>query len=255
MYDTARKLGFPLMAGSSLPVTWRRPELELAIGTRIREALVASHAELEIYGIHTLEALQCMVERRTRGQQGVRRVRCLEGDAVWRAGDAGEWSWELLEHALGRSPSLNVGDVRRNCRHYDAVPGRAQFSRGGPVAFQIEYRDGLRATALVLNGHVADTTFAARVEGTKRPVSTLFYLPPPPGAAFLQALTMKIEDFLNNGRSPYPVERTLLTGGMLDILLDSRVQGHRYLETPDLDVAYEPPADSGFVRGEYTFPA
>jgi len=48
MVETAHKLGFPLMAGSSLPVTWRRPELELPLGARIQEALVASRGELEI---------------------------------------------------------------------------------------------------------------------------------------------------------------------------------------------------------------
>src|ERR1043166_825642 len=99
MVDTARKLGFPLMAGSSLPVTWRRPELELPVGVRLREVLVASKGELEIFGIHALEALQCMAERRTRGQQGVKAVQCLQGDAVWKAGDEGHWSWRLLEHA------------------------------------------------------------------------------------------------------------------------------------------------------------
>jgi hypothetical protein len=254
MYDTARKIGFPLMAGSSLPVTWRRPELELPVGTRLREALVASRGELEVYGIHALEALQCMVERRTRGQQGLSRVRCLEGEAVWKAGDAGEWSWELLEHALGRCPSLNVGDVRRNCRHFTPPADRPTYLRG-PLAFQLEYRDGLRATALILNGHIDDTTFAARVDGEKRPVSTLFYLPPPPGAAFLQALTAKIEEFLGSGRAPYPVERTLLTGGILDVALESRIRDHRLLETPDLELAYEPPANSGFMRGDYTAPA
>lgn len=254
MYDTARKLKFGLMAGSSLPVTWRRPELELPQGARIQEALVASRGELEIFGIHALEALQCMVERRTRGQQGVRAVRCLEGDAVWKAGDAGEWSWELLEHALGRSPSLNVGDIRRNCRHFEPPVNRPSFPRG-PVAFQIEYRDGLRATVLLLNGHTDDTTFAARVAGEKRPVSTLFFLPPPPGASFLEALTMKVEEFLASGRPHCPVERTLLTGGILDSVLDSRVQQHRRLETPDLDVSYDPPKDSGFMRGDYTHPA
>src|SRR5205823_3119397 len=67
MVETARRMGFPLMAGSSLPVTWRRPELELPLGVKITEALVASRGELEIFGIHALEALQCMVERRTRG--------------------------------------------------------------------------------------------------------------------------------------------------------------------------------------------
>src|SRR5262249_52575952 len=42
MVETARKVGFPLMAGSSLPVTWRRPELELPLGVKTEEALVAS---------------------------------------------------------------------------------------------------------------------------------------------------------------------------------------------------------------------
>jgi hypothetical protein len=254
MVDTARKLGFPLFAGSSLPITWRRPELELPLGARVRDALVASRGELEIYGIHALEALQCMIERRARGQQGVRAVQCLVGDAVWKAGDKGVWSWELLEHALGRSPSRNVGDVQTNCRHFTPPPGRPTFLRG-PIAFVVEYRDGLRATVLMLNGHVDDTTFAVRIEGEKRPASTFFYLPPPPGAAFLEALTVRIEDFLHTARPPYPVERTLLTGGILDVALESRVKGHRRLETPDLDIAYDPPKDSGFLRGDYTNPA
>ena len=254
MVQTARKLGFPLMAGSSLPVTWRRPELELPLNSRIREALVVSRGELEIFGIHALESLQCMVERRTRGQQGVRAVQCLEGDAVWRAGDKGVWSWELLEHALGRSPSRNVGDVQTNCRHFRPPSGRPTFLRS-PIAHVIEYRDGLRATVLILNGHTDDTTFAARLQGEKRPVSTLFYLPPPPGAAFLEALTIRIEDFLATGRPPYPVERTLLTGGILDVSLESRVKGHRRLQTPDLDVSYDPPKYSGFMRGDYVAPA
>jgi hypothetical protein len=29
---------------------------------------------------------------------------------------------------------------------------------------------------------------------------------------------------------------------------------HERLETPDLDIRYRPPADSGFLRGEYTSP-
>jgi hypothetical protein len=254
MAETANKLGFPLFAGSSLPVTWRRPELELPLGVKIKEALVASRGELEIYGIHALEALQCMIERRTRGQQGVKAVTCLEGDAVWKAGDQGAWSWELLEHALGRTPSLNVGDIRTNCRHYWPPAGRPTFPKG-PVAFLIEYRDGLKAAVLLINGHIDDTVFAAHVVGQKKPVSTLFYLPPPPGAGFLQALTVKIEDFLATGKTPYPLERTLLTGGILDVALESRVRDHKRLETPDLEMVYDPPKDSGFMRGEYNHPA
>lgn len=252
MVATAKKLGFPLMAGSSLPVTWRRPEVELPLGVRIKEAVQVSRGELEIYGIHALEAMQCMLERRTSGQQGVAAVEYLEGDAVWKAGDAGRWSWDLLEHALGRSPSRNVGDIRENCKHFQA-PSTWGYIAPSPRAFLIEYRDGLKAAVLQLDGHSADDTFAASIREKAKPASTLFFLPPPPGAAFLEALAIRVEKFMDTGKPPYPVERTMLTGAILDWVLESRVQKKR-LETPDLDVAYEPPKDSGFMPGSYERP-
>lgn len=263
MVTTARKMGFPLMAGSSLPVTWRRPELEFKLGTKIIEALVASRGELEIYGIHALETLQCMVERRfeANGQrkpagvpnQGVKAVTSLQGDAVWKAGDDGRWSWELLEHALGRSVSRNAGDIRANCKRFPKPPNWDYYAKG-PIAFLIEYTDGLKATVLQLDGHVADETFAARIDAEKKPQSCLFWLPPPPGAAFLEALSAHVETFLATGKPPYPVERTQLTGGILDYALESRVNNSKRLETPDLDIRYAPPADSGFMRGDYARP-
>ena len=39
MYDTSRKMGFPLMAGSSLPVTWRMPAVDMPLGATVREAV------------------------------------------------------------------------------------------------------------------------------------------------------------------------------------------------------------------------
>ncbi|HSQ58693.1 MAG TPA: hypothetical protein VLM40_23430 [Gemmata sp.] len=259
MVATAHKMGFPLMAGSSLPVTWRRPEIEFTLGTKITEALVASRGELEIYGIHALEALQCMVERRflSGGRQppvqGIRAVTALQGDAVWKAGDEGKWSWEMLEHALGRSQSRNAGDVRDNCWRFPK-PANWDFFKKGPVAFLIEYRDGLRAAVLQLDGHVADETFAAGVDGEKKPQSCLFWLPPPPGAAVLEALASHVETFLATGKPPYPVERTQLTGGILEYAVTSLAENSRRLETPDLDIRYDPPADSGFMRGDYAKP-
>ena len=251
MAETARKLGFPLMAGSSLPVTWRRPELELPLGVKLREAMVVSRGEVETYGIHALEPLQAMVERRKNGGQGVAAVEYLEGDAVWKAGDDGRWSWDLLEHALGRSESRNNGDPRDNCKHF-ITPSLWKTNLPSPRAFLIEYRDGLKAAVLQLDGHIADETFAASIDGEKKPVSTLFYLPPPPGAAFLEALAIHVEKFMDTGKPPYPIERNVLTGGILDWALESRVQKKR-LETPDLDVSYDPPKDSGFLRGDYTY--
>ena len=45
------------------------------------------------------------------------------------------------------------------------------------------------------------------------------------------------------------------TGGILDWALESRVKGQKRLETPDLDVSYEPPKNSGFLRGDWRNPA
>src|SRR5262249_35528896 len=115
----------------------------------------------------------------------------------------------------------------------------------------VKYRDGFRATVLIVNGHMDDTVFAGKIADQKKPVSTLFYLPPPPGAAFLEALAIRIEDFLNSGKPPYPVERTQLTGGILDCILESRQKGHVRLETPDLEIKYTAPRDSAYMRGDY----
>src|SRR5262245_50335883 len=62
MYDRARELFVPLMAGSSLPVTWRRPALKLPIGSELAEAVQIGYGPLEAYGFHALESLQCLAE-------------------------------------------------------------------------------------------------------------------------------------------------------------------------------------------------
>ena len=114
MVGWARDLKFPLMAGSSLPVTWRKPELELKLDTPIEDALVACYGPIEVYGFHALETLQVMMERRKGGEHGVKAVTCLTGKDVWKAGDQGRWSWDLLDAALARSETLNQGDIRKN---------------------------------------------------------------------------------------------------------------------------------------------
>jgi hypothetical protein len=253
----------PLMAGSSLPVTWRLPPLEIPLGRKIHEVVVASRGDLEIFGFHALETLQCLAERRERRgkPQGVAAVTCLEDDAVWEAGDKGVWSWELLHHALGRSHTVNPGDIRQNTRDFraPAAPkGDIPTKPDQPVAFLIEYVDGLRATVMILNGHVDDTTVAARIDdstGGQSIVSTLMYLPAPPGASFFNPLVLRIEDFFRTGKPPYSIRRTQLTGGILDVALESRIRGHRRIETPELaGIDYQAPADSGFIRSSLTDP-
>lgn len=240
MVKTARELGFGLMAGSSLPVTWRRPELEPPLETPFREGLLLYGYDrniAEIYLFHALESLQCMLERRKGGETGVRSVECLSGEAVWKAGDQGRWSWDLLRAASGRSPSYNIGDPREN------VPK--------PMAILIDYRDGTRGAVVNLPEQLSDMNFAGRIAGHDELVSTDFYLPAPPGAKFFDPLVANIEKFFTTGKPPYPVERTLLTSTMLDLALHSLAEG-RAIASPALDIRYQAPADSGFIRGRYT---
>jgi hypothetical protein len=245
MLGWAHELKFPMMAGSSLPVVWRSPELELRLDSPVEDSLVAGYGPIEVYGFHALETLQVMMERRKGGESGVKAITCLTGKDVWRAGDAGRWSWDLLEAALSRSETVNPGDIRVNVGSMSVY----SYKPTPALAFLIEYRDGTRGTVLLLNGHVLDFTFAAKLRGENKPASCLFRLPPPPGARFFDAQVANLEKFFESGKAPYPVERTLLTTGILDSVMQSHHQNGARVETPELDVRYTAPADSGFLRG------
>jgi len=79
MVDTSRRLKFPMLAGSSLPVTWRLPDVEMPDGAHVEEAVMLGNGGTDIMGFHALEAMQCMLERRVGGETGVRSVETLEG--------------------------------------------------------------------------------------------------------------------------------------------------------------------------------
>ena len=120
MYDRAVELGIPFMAGSSLPVTGRTPWFEHEIGVEIEDALVLGHFNpypngLDSYGFHGLEALQCMVERRSGGETGIAAVRCIEGDAVWEAAEEGLWPRDLAAEAESRIAEVEPGRMEDNC--------------------------------------------------------------------------------------------------------------------------------------------
>jgi len=54
------------------------------------------------------------------------------------------------------------------------------------------------------------------------------------------------EEMFETGVPPYPVERTLLTSGMLDFLMESRFRGYKRVSTPELDVRYRVDTASHF---------
>ena len=109
---------------------------------------------------------------------------------------------------------------------------------------RIEYTDGTRATMLLLNGLVDDFTFAARIKGAAEPLSTLFYLPPNPNVTYSACLMEQAERLFVTGKAPYPIERTLLTSGLVEAGLHSLAGGQRRLETPHLAVKYQASQES-----------
>jgi len=117
-----------------------------------------------------------------------------------------------------------------------------------PVAYRYEYADGLKATMLLMNGLVSDFTFAARIKGEATPLSTLFYLPPTPNVTYSAGLMSQAERMFMTGKAPYPIERTLLTTGLVAAGVQSLGEGQRRIETPHLAVRYRAPRESTFLR-------
>ncbi|MCA9005650.1 MAG: hypothetical protein KDA70_10305, partial [Planctomycetaceae bacterium] len=112
MYDRAQEMKVPFMAGSSLPLTQRKPELNLPLGSDIEAAVGIGYSELDRYGFHALECFQCLVERRQGAESGVEWVQYLDGDAMWNVLDEGLVSPDLFNAALAAVPKVRQGDVR-----------------------------------------------------------------------------------------------------------------------------------------------
>ena len=205
--------------------------------------MVGEYAGDDAMDFHALEAMQCMVERRKGGETGIRAVQTIDGDAVWN----GPWSKDLLTAALSRSDTP-MGLTVQDGRTQDLV-GSAELRKlvPHPEAYIIEYRDGLRATLLNLRGAVQDFNFAARLKGAGN-LSTQFLLTPVPNVTYSACLMHKVEQMFSTGVAPYPVERTLLTSGMLEACRTSKVEGNQRLETPHLNIRYQPPKTSQCCR-------
>jgi hypothetical protein len=209
---------------------------------------MVGEGESDAMDFHALEAMQCMIERRKGGETGVEAVQMIEGEAVWKAGEEGRWSKELLTAALSRSDTPQ-GLTLVDGRTQDLVgSGELPKLAKHPAAYFIEYRDGLRTTLLMLDAALGDFNFAARVRGIKGLASTQFLLTPNPNVTYSACLVSKIEEMFETGRAPYPVERTLLVSGILEACLTSRLQDHQRLETPQLAVRYRAPRLSQYCR-------
>jgi hypothetical protein len=253
MYDTSRRMGFPLMAGSSAPVRWRIPSVEMPLGAPVREAVCeavcVAFGGLDSYDIHGLETIQCLVERRQGGETGVEWLQAYRGDNFWKAHEQGVWSPALFKAALCRSHTLTPGresftDV------YPTLLEMKALARD-PVAYHYQHTDGLRSTMMLMNGLLQDFNFAAEIQGQARLFSAQVYASRELEAATLEnyfnPLVHYIEQMMLTGKEPYPAERTLLTTGLVSAGIDSLFQGQQRLRTPQLAIRYQP-GESTFVR-------
>lgn len=220
MYDCAREMKIPILCGSTVPLAWQRPPVEVSRGVRFTELLTTSYSDLEEHAYHAVELLQAMAERRAGGETGVARVCWRKGEDIWREAAGGEWSRPLLDAALAR-------------RVNHVPPG----GKEPPEAFLVRYRDGLKATVLHSNAMTRDYCFAARIDGRAEPVSSCFYI-----QLYVHNhwsfMVRNFEDLVMTRREPNPIERTLMANGIMLAGLESRRQGGKWIDTPELSFSY-----------------
>jgi hypothetical protein len=238
MYDTARAMKIPFMAGSSVPLAQRRPPLELPDRAKIQEAVSIHGGGVESYDFHGLEVLQSIVEARHGYETGVERVQFLQGDALWKAADAGLWSPSVAQAALDAEPNSGRPPAKELIRPPKPGDTGAPFVSHGIL---INYRDGLRAIVLAAaTGGGIHWHFACRLAGEQSPRATSFYVGPWNNRNLFKALSHSIQTHFRERRAPYPVERTLLVTGILDAEMESRFLGSKPMDTPQLAISYHP---------------
>ena len=231
MYRRAQELNVPWMAGSSLPVSFRNPDANLAMGSAVDACVGIGYSGLDVYGIHTLEFLQCILERRAGAESGVRSVQSLPTNQIGRLLSEGIIDGGLMDQGLAVTNTDRAAVL--------------QSPPADGAVFLIEYKDGLLVPVLMLPGLAQGiaaavkpkgaSSFATRVEEREQP----YY----PHFAYL---LKGIERMIHTGKSAYPVERTMLTAGTLDRLLMSLREGGRKIATPELEIAYQP-TDYGYA--------
>jgi hypothetical protein len=227
IYDTARELNVPLMAGSSVPVTWRRPARDVRRGEKLKEIVAITYHTTDAYGFHALEFAQSLAEQRHGGETGIESVRTLTGSAAWKAFEQPDFDRELFDHAWNRL-------TRPGCQP-DELPMFVQQ----PKLLIVKYVDGLRLRLLELNGAVGEWSAAWRY-GNNTLDSCLFWTQEGRPAMHFAYLLDGIERMIRTGEPTWNVERTLLTSGALDALLISATEQSREVRTPYLLFRFEP---------------
>ena len=227
MYDRARRLKIPFQAGSSLPFAWRYPAVTIPVSSKIKTITGVAFGGLESYGFHALETIQCLMERRKGGETGVRSVEAIPYDKMWEAERAGKWSRKAVATAL-KAADKSVDDLEQRIRRDDSS------------IYVIEYRDGSRAVCCMLNGVTDQMSVAIEFDRSKQLLGQLFKMEMQYPYRHFEQLVRGIYSFFHTGKAHTPVERTLLTTGILDRAVHSHYAGGVKYTTPELAIKYKP---------------
>ena len=111
--------------------------------------------------------------------------------------------------------------------------------RNEATFFLIEYRDGMKATVAMLRGIAGEFAVASRMRGQAEPYACWMRLEKRPFGHF-EHLLRGIEHMIHTREPAWPVERTLLTTGILDRAMHSLNQDGKRLLSPELDIRYQP---------------
>ncbi|MFO0941265.1 MAG: hypothetical protein U0930_10900 [Pirellulales bacterium] len=228
MAERAKQLAVPWMAGSSLTVGSRTPDVTLPTGESVSACLAIGYSGLDIYGFHTLDFLQCIVERRKVEHQGVVSVQSLGMDLLPK----------LIEQRVVDQQLLKLGAESSAVKLSDLLANSTTSNADSEAIFVITYRDGLRVPVLMLGGRAGAISVSWR-EGNGAARSTKANEHPEPRYPHFAYLLKAIETMIHTGRPSYPVERTLLAAGILDRALNSKHQGGKIFNTPELDLNYQ----------------
>lgn len=239
MYDVARKLGIPFMAGSSVPLAERRPPMEVPDGAKVIEAVAVHGGAIENTDFHGLEVMQSMIEARRGGETGISRVEFLTGPAFEKAQREGRWSADLVAAAM--AAEKGSGMVRKGRplpRPEAAAAAKPAAPPESDHALLVTYKDGTHGAVLKIGSSSDRWNFACRLEGQAKPLATAFCNGPWGNLNLFSALSNAIAHFYRTGQSPYPVERTLLVSGALDAAMHSAHANGKPIETPELEFGY-----------------
>ena len=226
------------------------PATEIPLDTPLKESVCVCYGKIDSYDLHGLETAQCMSERRRGGESGAKRVLAVSGDRVWKELEQSDRtdSRRLFVAALTRSHNLPVEGG------YPTAPvtyaWAKQVMADAVTAYFIEHNDGFRTCMFMCP--IRDFNYAGLRSDNGAIVSCQMYLPMPTHgsttADFFNPLARHFEEVVLTGRTPYPVERTLLTSGMVIAAVESLYQKQVPIDTPHLAVRYQANAESVFWR-------